>query len=181
VRRRLLWVGLAVVALVLVAVVVAMVTIRPDQSDARDRVDRAWAPLRAPLVARYQALGGVVQALDGAGARGRTVTADLAAALARWQRLARVDDPGSQAPLANDLEALAARVKANVAASDRLNADAAIKASLSVFDRVVVSPPTVEAYNRAVRAYQHARTGTIRRLVADLLGYDGRPQLVLAR
>jgi hypothetical protein len=104
---------------------------------------------------------------------------DLTATLTRWQRLARVDDPGSQAPLANDLEALAARVKANVSASDRLNADPAIKAALSAFDGVVVSPPTVDAYNRAVRAYQHARTGTIRRLVADVLGFDARPQLVL--
>jgi hypothetical protein len=178
-RRRLPWIGLAVVALAAVALVMAVVTIRPDENDARDRVDRAWTPLRTPLVARYQTLGGVLQALDGAGARGRLVTRDLTVTLQRWQRVARVDDPGLQTPLANELEALAARAKANVSASDRLNADPTVKAALSAFDQVVVSPPVVAAYNRAVDAYEHARTGTIRRLVADVLGFDARPQLTL--
>jgi hypothetical protein len=178
-RRRLLWLALAVVAVVVVLAVVAALTTQPDLSDHRDQVDRAWAPLRAPLVMRYQALGAVLVALDGAGAQGRTVTKDLTAALTRWQRVARVDDPATQAPLANDLEALAARAQANVAASDRLNANATVSAALQAFHKTLVNPPAVAAYNRAVRSYQHARTGTIRRLVADALGFDARPQLVL--
>jgi hypothetical protein len=178
-RRRLVWLALAVVAVVVVLAVIAVVTTQPDLSDHRDQVDRAWTPLRPPLVARYQALGSVLQALDSAGAQGRTVTKDLAATLARWQRVARVDDPASQAPLANDLEALATRVQANVAASDRLNASTSIKPALQTFHNALVSPPAVAAYNRAVRAYQHARTGTIRGLVADVLSFDARPQLVL--
>jgi hypothetical protein len=178
-RRRLVWLALAVVAVVVVLVVIAVLTTQPDLSDRRDQVDRAWTPLRAPLVARYQTLGGVLEALDAGGGQGRTVTKDLAATLSQWQRLARVDDPASQAPLANDLEGLAARVQANVAASDRLNQNATIKSALDAFHRAVVSPPAVAAYNRAVRAYQHARTGTIRRPVADVLGFDARPQLVL--
>jgi hypothetical protein len=178
-RRRLVWLALAVVAVVVVLGVVAVLTTQPDLSDHRDQVDRAWTPLRVPLVARYQKLGGVLETLDAAGAQGRSVTKDLAATLARWDRLAHVDDPAAQAPLANDLEALAARVQANVSASDRLNASTTIKAALQGFNNAVVSPPAVAAYNRAVRAYQHARTGTIRGPVADLLGFDARPQLVL--
>jgi len=178
-RRRLVWLALAVVAVVVVLAVVAVLTTQPDLSDHRDQVDRAWTPLRVPLVARYQALGGVLQALDGAGAQGRTVTKDLAATLARWERLASVDDPATQAPLANDLEGLAARVQANVSASDRLNASTSVKAALQAFHTAVVSPPAVAAYNRAVRGYQRARTGTIRGPVADILGFDARPQLVL--
>ena len=70
-------------------------------------------------------------------------------------------------------------MQANVSASDRLNQNTTIKAALDTFHRAVVSPPSVAAYNRAVRAYQHARTGTIRGLVADVLGFDTRPQLAL--
>ena len=170
----------ALVTLAVAAAVVAVLTVRPDLADARDRVDTAWTPLRAPLVARYQALAGVEVALDGAGASTRTVTKDLTAALTRWQHDAAVDDPAAQAPLANDLEGLALRVKANLVASARLQADPAIGSALGVFDRAVVSPPAVSAYNTAVVAYQHARTGTIRRVVADVFGFDGRPELELA-
>jgi hypothetical protein len=177
--RRLRWVLLALVVLLVAGAVVTVVTTRPDMSDARDQVDRAWTPLRPPLVARYEALAGVEGALASNGAAHRSVTVDLASTLRRWQEIARVDDPAHQAPLANDLEALAARVKANVASSALLRGNAAINQALAGFDAKVVNPPAVAAYNQAVRAYQHARTGTLRRLVADVFGFDARPQLVL--
>jgi hypothetical protein len=178
-RRRLGWLVLAVVTLTVLAVVLAVVTVRPDLADKRDRTDRAWTPLRVPLVARYQALAGVEVALHMAGAGSRTVTKDLDAALTRWRQVARVDDPATQAPLADDLEGLALRVKANLVASPRLQSDPGVGAAVGGFDRTVVSPPAVDAYNRAVVAYQHARTGTIRGLAADAFGFGARPELKL--
>jgi hypothetical protein len=155
------------------------VTVRPRLSDARDGVDHAWVPLRLPLVARYQALGGVLSALHAAGAADRTVTQELAVALGRWQRIARTDDPGAQAPLANELEALALRVHANRDASDRLKANPGLVASLAQFDQSVVNPPAVVAYNKAVRTYQQRRTGTVGRLVAAMFGFGNRPVLLI--
>ena len=178
--RRLRWLALALVALVVVAVVVAVVTVRPGLSDARDRVDQAWAPLRPALVARYQNLAGVELSLADAGGQARTVTKDLGVALTQWQHTARVDDPATQAPLANDLEGLTLRVKANVAASDRLRGNARLVTALAAFDRAVVSPPAVAAYNRAARDYQRQRSGAVHHLVANLFGFDARPTLAIA-
>jgi hypothetical protein len=180
-RRWVKWLAVAVVALVVAGLVIAVVTVRPRLADARDGVDHAWAPLRVPLIARYQALGGVVLALNASGAKDRTVTKDLTVTLGRWQRIARTDDPGAQAPLADELEGLALRVHANVIASDRLKTNnPGLAAALSAFDRVVVSPPAVLAYNKAVHTYQQRRTGTVGRLVAAMFGFGDRPVLLVA-
>jgi hypothetical protein len=179
-RRWVKWLALVVVALVVAGLVVAVITVRPRLADARDNVDHAWVPLRVPLIARYQALGGVVFALDAAGAKDRSVTKELTVTLARWQRIARTDDPGAQAPLADELEALALRVHANVAASDRLKGNQVLGAALGAFDQKVVSPPALAAYNRAVRTYQQRRTGTVAGLVAGIFGFGERPVLMLA-
>jgi hypothetical protein len=179
-RRWVKWLAVAVVALVVAGLVVAVVTVRPRLADARDGVDHAWAPLRVPLIARYQALGGVVLALNASGAKDRSVTKDLTVTLGRWQRIARTDDPGAQAPLADQLEGLALRVHANVNASDRLRTNPGLSAALSAFDRVVVSPPAVVTYNKAVHTYQQRRTGTVGRLVAAMFGFGDRPVLLVA-
>jgi hypothetical protein len=178
-RRWMKWLVLAVVVLVVAAAVVGVVTVRPGLADARDQVDRTWVPLRPPLVARYQALGGVDLALVAAGARDRSVTKDLTVELGRWQRLARTDEPAAQAPLADNLEALALRVKANINAADRLKADPGLMNAVGGFDRAIVSPPAVAAYNRAVRAYEHKRGGTAGGLVATVFGFDARPVLTI--
>jgi hypothetical protein len=179
-RRRLRWLVLALVLLVVAGIVVAVVTVQPKLSDARDRVDQAWTPLRPALVARYQALAGVEAALDAGGAQTRGVTIDLHSTLASWQRLAGVNDAAAQAPLANDLEGLALRARANVAASARLSSDPAVLTALAGFDRSVVNPLGVAAYNQAVRAYQQERTGAVHHLVAGVFGFDARPELALA-
>lgn len=178
-RRWVKWLALAVVTLVVAGLVVAVVTVRPRLADGRDAVDHAWAPLRVPLIARYQALNGVRVALDAAGAGGRAVTKDLTAALTRWQRLAPTDDPGAQAPLADELEALALRARANVNHSDRLLLNPAVKAAFGAFDQAVVNPPRVATYNQAVRTYQQRRTGTVGHLVASLFGFGARPLLTI--
>jgi hypothetical protein len=179
-RRRFGWLVLALVVLVVAGAVVAVVTQRPGISDARDRVDRAWTPLQAPLDARYQALTGVQAALDAGGQSSRTVTLDLTTALRQWQRVAHADDPAAQVPIANDLEGLVARVKVNLVASPRLQSIQPLQAALSTFNQAVVNPPAVQSFNAAVDAYQRARTGTIKRLVADSFGFGARPELELA-
>jgi hypothetical protein len=181
--RRLRWILLVLVLLMVGGVVAAALLVRPDLVDTRDQVDATWAPLRAPLATRYEALGDVATGLTAAGAGDRAATVDLIAELERWRAFAlrgpKHTDPGAEAATADDLEALARRARANVAASARLTADPAIAAAFAAFDQAVVAPATVKAYNRAVRAYEHAREGTIKALVARALGYDARPVLVL--
>lgn len=182
--RRVRWLVIGAVALALAGAVAAVVTIEPKLSDARDRVDQRWAPLREPLIARYQALSGMATALHDAGAGERAVTAALDDALARWSKLAlrgaKHTDVTVEAKTANELEALARRVNANIDASDRLKVNEAIKAARSAFDLAVVPVPTISAFNRAVRTYEDQRSGIVNRLVAGALGYKSRPLLVIA-
>jgi hypothetical protein len=181
--RRLRWIILLLVLLLVGGVVAAALLVRPDLVDGRDRVDATWAPLRSPLATRYEALGGVATALAAAGAGDRAATLDLGAELERWQAFAlrgpKHTDPGAEAATADELEALARRARANVAASARLAVDPGIAAAFAAFDQAVVAPEAVKTYNRAVRTYEHAREGTIEELVAQVLGYDARPVLVL--
>ena len=181
--RRARWLVLAVVVLVGVGAAAAWFTVRPDLDTARARVDATWAPLRAQLAARYVALGGVAKALTDGGAGARAVTNELDAELARWNKLAllgpRHTDPALEATIADVLEALARRVRANVHASVKLSANPAITNALLAYDQAVVSIPEMKLYNQAVHAYEDERSGTLHRLVADLLGYDARPLLVL--
>lgn len=171
------------VALALAGAVAAVVTIQPKLSDARDRVDLRWTPLREPLDARFDALSVMATALHDAGAGDRAVTAALDDALARWSKLAlrgpEHTDVTLEVKTANELEALARRVNANIAASDRLSLNEGIKAARSAFDLAVVPVPTIAAYNRAVRAYEDQRSGTINRLVAGAMGFEARPLLVV--
>jgi len=184
--RRVRWLVIGAAALAIAGAVAAVVLIEPDLSDARDRVDHRWTPLREPLDARYQALGGVATALHDAGEGDRAVTTDLDSVLARWSKLAlrgpTHTDPAREAATANELEALARRVRANIAGSDRLTANTALGAAMGAFDQAVPpAPRAIEAYNRAVRQYEHERSGTINRLVAAALGYDARTLLVVGR
>lgn len=180
--RRFRWILLLVVALVVAAVAAAAFLVRPGLEDGRDRVDARWTPLRPELIARYQALDGVATALATV-APDRTVTTDLQAELERWEEFAlrgpRHTDPGGEAVVVNDLEALARRVRANIAGSARLANDEALMLAMAGFDQAVVTPATVEAYNRAVRSYEDERSGFFEGIVAGALGYDSRPVLIL--
>jgi hypothetical protein len=180
--RRVRWLVAIAVVLLVAGSVAAVVLVQPDLSEARDRVDAAWTPLRAPLAARYTALDGVAQTMTAAGAGDRAVTKDLDATLARWSKLAlRGDahtDPGAEAATANELEALARRVRANVQGSDKLKTNVVLNDAIAKYDQTIAPAPAVVAYNRAARAYEDQREGTIHSLVATALGFDGRPQLV---
>jgi len=179
--RRLRWIIPLLLVVVVASAAAAYLLVQPDLSDSRDRVDAEWTPLRAPLAARYEALGVLTQSLVDAGAADRAVTEDLRSTLQRWDRFVlrgpTHTDPGTEATIANDLEALGRRVRANIAASARLSTNQAITEALGAFDLAVVPPPLVEAYNAAVRDYQKARGGTIDAVVADVLAFDPRPIL----
>jgi hypothetical protein len=181
--RRARLVLALVVVLVAVAIGASILLVRPDLADAADRADTRWTPLRAPLIARYEALGVVAQTLHAAGAAERAVTKELDETLARWSKLAlRGDehtDPVVETTVANELEALARRVRSNIAGSARLAPNTTLTNAMAAFDQVIPTPPAVIAYNRAVRAYEDAREGAVKRIVAGLLGYESRPQLAL--
>jgi hypothetical protein len=183
-RRRAKW-FLIVAVLVIVGVVAAGALMAPDIADARDRVDERWRLLREPLAERYEALAAVAAAMHTAGAGDRAVTIDLDATLARWEKLALIGptraDTAKEATTANELEALARRLEANINRSDRLEADQALGAAKQAFDLTYSEDfvPNIDAYNRAVRGYERERSGALHRLVAGVLGYDARPLLVI--
>ncbi|HEY8216046.1 MAG TPA: hypothetical protein VIH82_02860 [Acidimicrobiia bacterium] len=180
--RRFRWIVVLAVALLVAAIVAALLLVRPGLEDGRDRADHRWTPLRPPLIARYEALDGVAAALADAGAADRAVTLDLRGALDRWHRYAlrgpRHTDPAAEVTIANGLEELARRIRANMIASEKLRTNEPLTTALAAFDQAIVPARALRAYNRAVRAYEDDRSGFFEHLVAGALGYDARPVLV---
>jgi hypothetical protein len=170
---------LVVVALVVSAVAASATAValasRTELSSSRHRVDVAWTELRPALTGRYQSLG---QAAAAARARlnaPRSVFDDIAKAVAEWPGTERWPTD-RQVGAAAQLEGLAARLAATVATTPRLRESADVTAAL----RPLQQSDTAQAgapYNNAVLAYQRARGGFPRRLVAGALGYDDRRTL----
>jgi len=177
------WILVIGVVVVVGGAAVAVLTSRPGLNDAKDRVDARWGDLRPSLVSRYAALTPVEQALVTAGGSDRAVTRDLRDELARWKGLADESvahaDPAAEATAANALEALARRTRANMT-TGKLAGNQALIAALQSFDTKLPAPPNaVAAYNRAVRSYQHKRSGAVHAAVASVLGYNQCPQLII--
>ena len=176
-KRRL--VLLVVVALVVSAVAASATAValgsRAELSSSRHRVDSAWMALRPALTTRYQSLG---QAATVARARlnaQRSVFDDIAKAVSDWPGTERWPTD-RQVGAAAHLEGLAARLAATVATTPRLRGDADVTQAL----RPLQQTDTAQAgapYNNAVLAYQRARGGFPRRLVAGALGYEERRTL----
>jgi hypothetical protein len=170
---------LVVVALVVSAVAASATAValgsRADLSSSRRRVDESWAALRPALTARYRSLG---QAATVARARlnaNRTVFDDITKAVTDWPGTERWPTDRQVAAAAH-LEGLAARLAATVATTPRLRGAAEVAGAL----RPLEETDTAQAgtsYNAAVRAYERARGGFPRRLVAGALGYDNRRTL----
>jgi hypothetical protein len=180
--RRSRWILLALIVVLVGGAVALVVVERPKLDDARAAVDDKWKPLRGPdqLVLRYQTLQGALSAFDAAGGSDRVVSKDLHAALGAWSKALRDGDAGSQVAAANELEAQATRLVANVAGSDRLKQNDAVTSALVKFTTTKPNPAFVTAYGEAVRAYEDERTGTLQQPVARVFGYDARPVFVLA-
>jgi hypothetical protein len=181
--RRVLRLAVVVVLVLIAGAVALVLTSRPQLDDRRDEVDRAWMPLRAPLTLRYERLAAVEGESTTAGAGDRGVTRELGAALARWNRLRAVGDGDAdaeaEAASANQLEGLAARLRAVVLSSDRLKGVDPLNQAIGAFQGSAPPPSEIQAYNDAVQEYEDTRTSFVRRPIADLFGYDSRPQLTL--
>ncbi len=177
--RRFRWTVLVLVLVVVTGIVILVITVRPGLQDDAQEVRHTWKPLLQPLAARYSALNGVVGALDAAGNRDRDVTKELRRTLDQWDLLRTTTDDAEQAKTADELEGLAARVRATVQGSDRLRAIPELKKSLSTFDKFDVPAPLVKRYNDAVLRYERNRDGTLRNIVATLDGYEAHPTLQL--
>lgn len=172
-RARRLLVLLAVLVVVVVAVAVVLGS-RPALDHARTRVDDRWTSLRAPLDARYRALTPVAVALGGELGSDHGLPHDLSNALAHWNTLRRGNDPGAEVETANALEGLASRATTTAQSSDKLRADATLQRAVQAFAATSLPRADVDAYDSAVRTYQHMRTSGVRRLTASLFGYGPR-------
>ena len=176
-KRRM--VLLVVVALGVSAVAASATAValgsRADLSSSRQRVDEAWAALRPGLTARYRSLGEAAVLTRARLNANRAVFDDIARAVTDWPGTERWPTDRQVAAAAH-LEGLAARLAATVATTPRLRAAPDVAAAL----RPLEEADTAQAgapYNSAVLAYQRARGGFPRRLVAGALGYDDRRTL----
>jgi hypothetical protein len=170
--------------LVLVAVVVSSVAAsatavalgsRTDLSSSRHRADAAWVALRPALDARYRSLGDAAAVTRARLGANRVVLDVIGRAVAGWPGTAR-SATDRQVAAAAGLEGLAGRLAATVATTPRLRAAADVTEAMRRLQQTDTAPARV-AYNTAVDAYQRARGGFPRRLVAGALGYDDRRTL----
>jgi hypothetical protein len=172
--RRLRWITLAAVVLVVIAAGALVLTQQPDLADARDRVDARWVVLRPQAQRRYATLEPALEALTDAGFGERDVTVALTDDLERWKQALRRKDAGDEVEAANRLEADAARLRANQLLAPRLGAVAPLTAAMTTFFGTAVDTDQISQYNQAALDHQKVRTGTFARPVAAILGYGER-------
>ena len=177
--RRLRWILLALIVVVVGGAVALAVVERPKLEDDRDAVDARWSTLRPPLDDRYDLLADALTAFAAAGGGDRAVTKELGAALSAWTTASRAKEPAEEVEAANHVEAQATRLRTNVLGSPRLSKEQALIAAVTAFDGSAPAAALVEAYNRNVVRYQEERRSTLGAPVARILGYDERPVLVL--
>lgn len=178
--RRIRWTVLALVVVIVTGIVILVITVRPGLQDDAQEVRRTWRPLLQPLALRYTTLNGVVGALEDVGNGDRDVTRQLRRTLTDWDLLRPTTDDAAQARTANELEALAARVRATVQGSDRLRGSEGLTRSIAAFDEADVPSRLVERYNETVLDYERNRSGMLRNIVATLDGYSEHPTLQLS-
>ncbi|HUP70555.1 MAG TPA: LemA family protein [Acidimicrobiales bacterium] len=175
-RRNLLLVVMALVVSSLAASATAVALgSRTDLSSSRRRVDGAWAKLRPALTARYRTLGEAAAVTRARLGAERAVLDEIGGAVAAWPGTAR-SATDRQVAEAGRLEGLAGRLAATVATTPRLRAAPEVTEALQRLQQTDSASARV-AYNAAVLAYQRARGGFPRRLVAGALGYDDRRTL----
>ncbi|MDQ1498820.1 MAG: LemA family [Actinomycetota bacterium] len=175
-RRGLLLVVMALVisALAASATAVALGS-RADLSSSRRRVDFTWGALRPALDGRYQKLAAAGAAARAGLTTGRALFDEIDGAVAAWPGTAR-SSTDRQVDAAARLEGLAARLSATVATTPRLRASTDVAEAMRRLEQTDTTSARAP-YNTAVAAYQRARGGFPRRLVAGALGYDDRRTL----
>jgi hypothetical protein len=164
-----------VIVLVVVAGVVAVLSARPDQQDAKRTVERAWSPLSNDLKQRYFLLNAADQKVLDLSGPVRELADDVRTALDRWQAAASRKSVEAQVRAANALEAVGRRLVAAARVSNRVKADATAKNAVDQFASDTVSTARVNAFNDAVRKYARERRGPVRSVVASFLGNHDIP------
>ena len=170
--RRLL--GLLLVVAVVVAAVVVVLGNRSALADSRSRIDTRWSALRGPLDARYQKLAALNAVLAQDLVRGARLPSQLDAALRRWRTASSARDTEAAVEAANRLESLAGLARVTASSTDRLKTETRLQQAVTAFDAAAPPQAPVDAYNRAVRQYEHDRTSGVHRLTAGLLGFHAR-------
>lgn len=178
--RWIRWTVLALVVVVVTGTVILVITVRPGLQDDAQEVRRTWKPLLQPLATRYLALKGVESNLSAAGNKDRELTRELRRRLSDWNLLQSTSDDAAQSRTADDLEGLASRVRATVAASPRLQPNETLKKAIATFDSARVPAVLITSYNDSVLAYEKNRDGMLRGIVANLDGYEPHPTLQLS-
>jgi hypothetical protein len=172
------WVRRAVLAIVLVVLIGAVIialTARSDLQSSRSDVNDRWRALRPALVDRYRTLATANDAVRAAGGPERDLVGTIDRALAAWTQDAnaavttQVDD-------ANALEAAGRRLVVTVNASSRLKAMTNVMRPVNAFAKATM-PEQARSFNGAVRDFEDARGGSVRRPIAGLMGYDAIPSL----
>src|SRR3954452_1687209 len=166
VRRALLVVALGV----LVGGGLLALTARPDLQRGRSDVEDRWRTLRTALDTRYELLAAANAATQAQGGPEREIVTQVNTALSRWRGDARAPVT-RQIEDANTLEALGRRLTTTVTASARLKSLTTVTTPTNRF-RDAAFPVSATGFNRAVRDYEDARGGSLRRPIAGLLGYD---------
>jgi hypothetical protein len=181
--RRIRWILLALLVVLVGGVAALVLTQQPKLDDARTKADTTWKPLVADdqLPLRYQTLTGALSAFDAAGGADRDVSKDLHSALKAWDAALKNGSATAQVKAANTVDAQGARLVANVLGSPRFKSDQASTDALVKYAQTIPNPASVTAYNRAVRDYEDVRTGALAQPVAQVLGFDARPTLALDR
>lgn len=182
-KRALTVIIFLLVGLLVAGVGLAFLVVQPDLDDKLKVANVEWIPLRQPLNARYNDLATMNSALGVIGGPERSVTRELSAKLKIWDDLmllpATNENAGAEARLANELEALARRARANVAANPKLSADPAIIAGFGAFDSQVLPNNRVDRYNKAATTYEKSRKAFPNSIVGEIFGLENLPLLRL--
>ena len=164
-----------IVALVLLIIVIAVAAVvlgnRSALDGARSRVDQRWAALRPPLQARYAKLAVVADALAKDVGPTERVPAQITRALKQWNALMA---PGHQNPAAEVAIAGAPYTVLRDAVHIHPTRAEAVQSAVADFDKTAAPVALVDAYNAAVRTYEHDRTSGLRRVTAAVFGYGSR-------
>lgn len=170
--RRSRVVVIAILALVLVAVALTVFVGQPRLSSSRSDVDSSWKAVHKALDDRYEKLAAFNAAVAGARGSSKGVVVDLEDELGQWGQLNGATE--AQVEAANQVEGLAARLVAAVAASQKLGGNPDVIAARDAFGAAVVPSGTVHLYNSAVDTYEAQRTSAWGEPVAVVFGFHPR-------
>lgn len=183
-RRRVLSIGfILLVGVLAVSAGLTVFIVQPKLDDRLNKVNASWIPLRQSLNNRYQGLSETNTALSAAGGPQRSVTSELSKELDAWNKLmaqpAATENVGTEVGIANELEALARRARANIAANPKFSNDPAVSSGQARFDQQVPPAARVAIYNRVAKNYENETSEFPSSLAAAILGASNRPLLRL--